>query len=63
MQLEHHKRNELCTTRSRYREGRKLTAVKVSIVYIVIFRMKNVLSLIMRYSKFISFNITLNYKW
>lgn len=28
-ELKHHKQQELCTTRPRYRQGRKLTAVKV----------------------------------
>lgn len=28
-ELKHHKQQDLCTTRPRYRQGRKLTAVKV----------------------------------
>lgn len=28
--LKHHRRQELCTTRSAYRQGRELTAVKVN---------------------------------
>lgn len=28
----HHEREELCTTRPRYRQGRKLTAVKVDLL-------------------------------
>jgi hypothetical protein len=30
--LSHHERKELCTTRPRYRAGKKLTAVKVGFV-------------------------------
>lgn len=28
-ELKHHRQHELCTTRAAYRQGRKLTAVKV----------------------------------
>jgi hypothetical protein len=32
--LSHHDRKELCTTRPRYRQGKKLTAVKVCFVFL-----------------------------
>lgn len=44
--LPHHEQLDLCTSRLPYRQGRKLTAVKVSLYFIYLYHNNSVLTVI-----------------